>query len=116
MENSGSASIHNITGKIRDYIETRIDIVKLETVESGASAVSSMMSWLIILLVGFLIVLTLTVGLAIGIGYLMENFAIGFFIVTAVYLVAGIIVYSYREKWLRKPFSNVIIKNIYDNE
>ena len=116
MGNSSGISLHEITENIREYIETRIDIIKLETADSGASAVSSMMSWFIILLIGFLMVLMLTVGLAIGIGYLTDNFAIGFFIVTAFYLVVGLLLYFNRNKWLRKPFSNIIIKNLYDNE
>lgn len=116
MENSSGISLNKLTDNIREYIETRIDIIKLETAESGASAVSSMMSWLIILLVGFLVVLMLTVGMAIGIGYITDNFAVGFFIVTAFYIVVGLLMYNFREKWLRKPFTNVIVKNIYDNE
>ena len=75
-----------------------------------------MMSWFIILLIGFLVILMLTVGAAIGIGYLTENFAVGFFVVTGIYLVIGSLLYIYRNKWLRKPFLNIIIKNLYDNE
>jgi len=115
MGNS-SAGINELTDNIREYIETRIELIKLETADSGASAVSSMLSWFIILVVAFLFVLMLTVGLAIGIGYLTENFAIGFFAVTGVYLLIGLLLYSYRDKWLRKPFVNIIIKNLYDNE
>jgi len=116
MGNSSGISIHDLSENIREYIETRIDIIKLETADSGASAVSSMMSWFVILLIGFLVVLMLTVGTAVGIGYLADNFAIGFFIVTAFYLIVGGMLYFYREKWLRKPFINIIIKNLYDNE
>ena len=116
MEDSSGTSLHKLTDNIREYLETRIDIVKIEAAESGASAVSSMLSWLIILLVGFLVVLMLTVGTAIGIGYMIENYAAGFFIVTAFYLLIGLLLYGYREKWLRKPFSNVIVKNIYNHE
>ena len=115
MGNS-SISINDLSDNIREYIETRIDIIKLETADSGASAVSSMMSWSIILLIGFLFVFTLTIGIGIGIGYMADNFAVGFFIITAFYLIVGLLLYFNRTRWLRKPFINIIIKNIYDDE
>jgi len=113
---SDSFSLSDLSENIREYIETRIDLIKLETADSGASAVSSMMSWLIIVLVGFLVILMVTIGAAIGLGYLVENFAVGFFIVTGFYLLVGLLLYYNRTKWLRKPFINIIIKNIYDDE
>ena len=113
---SDSFSINELSENIREYVETRIDLIKLETADSGASAVSSMMSWLVIGLIGFLVVLMATIGAAIGIGYMVENFALGFFIVTGFYLLVGLVLYANRNNWLRKPFINIIIKNLYDNE
>ncbi|MDQ3051487.1 MAG: phage holin family protein [Bacteroidota bacterium] len=115
MGNS-SMGINNLADNIKEYIETRIEIIKLETADSGASAVSSLMSWAIIVIVGFLFLFTLSIGSAIGIGYLTENFALGFFIVTGVYLLIGLVLYVNRSNWLRKPLINTIIKNIYDDE
>lgn len=108
--------INDLAENIREYVETRIEIMKLETADSGASAVSTMLSWSIIVVVGFIFLMMLTVGTAIGIGYLVENFAIGFFAVTAVYLLIGLLLYFNRTTWLRKPFNNSIIKNLYDDE
>lgn len=115
MGNS-SNGINDLAENIREYVETRIEIIKLETADSGASAVSTMMSWGVILIIGFLFLTMLTVGTAIGLGYLFENFAIGFFAVTGVYLLIGLLLYFNRINWLRKPFINTFIKNIYDNE
>jgi hypothetical protein len=115
MGNS-SISINDIADNIKEYVETRIEIIKLETADSGASAVSTMMSWLIIVVIGFVALLMLTIGAAIGIGYLADNFAIGFFAVTGFYLLVALLLYFNRTTWLRKPFINTIIKNLYDDE
>ena len=115
MGNS-NAGISDLADNIREYIETRIEIIKLETADSGASAVSSMVSWGVIIVIGFLSLLTLSVGASIGIGYMVDNFAIGFFIITGFYILVGLLLYAYRDKWLRKPLANTIIKNLYDNE
>ncbi len=108
--------LNDLAENIREYVETRIEIIKLETADSGASAVSSMLSWVIIAVIGVIFLMMLTIGTALGIGYLVENFAIGFFAVTGVYLIIGLVLYFNRTVWLRKPFINTIIKNIYENE
>jgi hypothetical protein len=105
--------INNLSGNIRDYIETRIDIIKLEAADTGSSAVSSLASFLLIGIIGLVMLIILSVGLSIGIGYLLENQAAGFLIMAGVYLVTMIILYSNRENWIRKPLINSIIKNIY---
>ena len=115
MGNS-EGKVAELADNFKEYIETRIELIKLETADSGASAVSTMMSWFIILVIAFIFLLTLTIGVSIGIGYIVDNFATGFFIVTGFYFLVGLILYANRTNWLRKPFINTIIKNIYDNE
>ena len=115
MGNS-SIGINDLAENIKDYVETRIEIFKLETADSGASAVSSLVSWFIILIVGFIFLLMLTIGAAISIGKMVDNYAIGFFAVTGFYLLVILLLYFNRSNWLRKPLINTIIKNVYDNE
>jgi hypothetical protein len=46
--------INDLAGNIQEYIETRIDIVKLDAVDTGASAASSMVSWALISVIAFI--------------------------------------------------------------
>jgi hypothetical protein len=108
--------ISDLTGNIREYIETRIDILKLDAADSGATAASSMVSWVIITILGLFTLFLVTVGGAIGIGYLVHNVMAGFFILAGVYLLIGIIVYFNRDSWIKKPLLNAIVKNIYEND
>lgn len=108
--------INDLTGNIREYIETRIDIVKLDAADAGATAASSMASWLVISIFGLLTLFLITIGGAIGIGYLLNNFALGFFILAGFYLLVSAVIYVNRENWIRKPIVNSIVKNIYDND
>jgi hypothetical protein len=107
--------INNLTGNIREYIETRIDIIKLETADSGSSAVSSLVSFALIGLIGLVMLIILSVGFSIAIGYLIDNQAGGFLIMAGVYLLTILLLYSNRENWIRKPIINSIIKNIYND-
>jgi len=110
------ARINDLAGNIREYIETRIDIVKLDAADTGATAASSMVVWVVIAIASVFTLLLITIGGAIGIGYLVDNFAVGFFILAGVYLLIALVLYYNRENWIRKPIINAIVKNIYDND
>lgn len=113
---SPQTRINDLTGHIREYIETQIDIVKLDAADATASAASSMVSWIAITILGLFTLILLSIGGAIGLGYILENFAVGFFIVAAFYLLVTLILYFNRHNWIRIPLVNVIIKNIYNND
>ncbi len=107
--------IRDFTGDIREYIETRIDIIKLDAADTGASAASSMVSWVTISITVLFMLFLVTVGGAIAIGYTLGNFASGFFILAGVYFLISVIIYVNRESWIRKPFLNSIVKNIFND-
>jgi hypothetical protein len=58
----------------------------------------------------------MSVGGAIGLGFLLNNFAAGFFIVAGLYLILTVVIYYNRQNWIRNPIMNTIVKSIYENE
>jgi hypothetical protein len=107
--------IGDLTGNIREYIETRIDMVKLDAADTVATAASSMASWMAITIAALITLIMVTIGGAIGIGYLLDNLAAGFFILAGAYLLFALLIYFFRDNWIRKPLINSIVKNIFDN-
>ncbi len=108
--------INDLTGHIREYIETRIDIVKLDAADTISSAASSMAAWVLVSILGLMMLMLVSIGGAIAIGALINNYAGGCFIMAGLYLIIMLIVYYNRETWVRIPVLNSIIKNIYNNE
>lgn len=106
----------DLIGNAVDYIETRIQIAKLDAADAGASAASSIFTWIILIIIGAIMLLFFSIGAALGIGYLFENTALGFVITGGVYLLVILMLYNYRKDWLRKPIGNKIIESIYDND
>jgi Putative Actinobacterial Holin-X, holin superfamily III len=108
--------LSELLGNAVDYLETRIQIAKLDAADAGASAASSVLTWILLLIAGTIMLLFFSIGAALGIGYLLENHALGFVITGGIYLVILTILYNYRKDWLRKPIGNKIIESIYDND
>lgn len=83
--------ISNLTG----FVETRVDLLKMEVKEDLASALAQAVAYLFIAFIFALFITFISIGLAVLIGERLGNFA-GFSIVGGVYLIAGLILWFSR--------------------
>jgi Putative Actinobacterial Holin-X, holin superfamily III len=97
-----------------DFIETRTTLFKLKAVESLSEVSSDLVAGLGLLSILAIFLLILTIGFALLIGDWMGKGFYGFFIMGGVYAVVGIIVYLGRKRWLKAPFSNMLIRKIFN--
>ncbi len=104
--------IGSLFEKAEDYLETRMDLYRLRAIDKSSDVLSSIAARLVIALFIASFFLMLNIGLALLIGRSMGEVYYGFFIVAGFYLVVIVILYSLRDKWLKAPISNLIIKSI----
>ena len=78
------------------------------------------LSGLSILLISFIAVnlffLFLAIGLALYIGSLLGSFALGFVILGVVYLLAGILIFLMRRKWIINPIVKALQTILYSDD
>ena len=113
MENQ-SSSIESLIDRVKSYAETRIDLLKLKAIDKSSSFLSTLVTMIVLGMVGLIFIILLNIGLALYIGSLVGNAYYGFFIVAGFYLIAGLVIFVCRDKWLKTPVSNVMIKNLLD--
>ena len=58
----------------------------------------------------------LNIGIALLIGDLLGKVWLGFILVSGVYACIGLIVYLFREKWIKRPLSNSIVAQLLKDE
>jgi hypothetical protein len=95
-----------------DYVETKVNLFKLKAVDKSSDIISSIASWLVIALFivfGFIII---NVGLCIWLGDMMGSACYGFFAIGGFYLLLGVIILSFKSKWIKQPINDLIIKKI----
>ncbi|MEN2435375.1 phage holin family protein [Weeksellaceae bacterium A-14] len=94
---------------IKEYIEKRIDLLRLETTEKAA-VISGLVYFLIIALI-FLVffIVFLILGLGLWIGYLLGNYSYGLFIMSGACLLMFFIIMALR-KTIQKYAANTFIK------
>jgi len=90
--------ISNLTG----FVETRVELLKIEVKEDLAKGLAKAVSYLMIAFVSALFLSFISVAIALLLGQRLGNFA-GFSIVAGVYLVIALILWFSREK-LTKTF------------
>jgi hypothetical protein len=109
---SPTLQIESLYEKSEQYAKTAIQLTKLKTLETTTVVVSSMVSRLSVIVVFALFTLVLNIGIALLLGDVLGKVYYGFFIVAAFYLLFGIVLHFFLQKWIQKPLSDFIIKEI----
>jgi membrane-bound ClpP family serine protease len=113
MENQ-SSPVESLIDRVKIYVETRIDLLRLKAIDKSSSFLSLLLSMIIVMLIGFIFIMLVSIGLALLIGSLLGKTYYGFFIVGGIYLILGLLIFSFRNKWLKEPIANSMIKNLMD--
>lgn len=94
------------------YGKTTYELSKLKLLKATILLVPSLISRLAVMLIITLFTLVFNIGIALWIGELLGKLYYGFFIIAAFYLVVGIILHFFLHHWIKKPISNLIIKQV----
>lgn len=112
-----SANTSSLFDKMENYTKTSITLFKLNSVERSADVVSSLISRITIVAIASLFILFANVGLAIWIGKVLGEYYLGFFIVSGFYIILMILTFILRNKAIKKPISDMMIKKmIHEDE
>lgn len=105
-------SVEALFEKTTDYLEARIELVKLQAVNKITDVLSSLVSRLIIMIIIVFMVVVLNTGIAIWLGDMLGKMYYGFFCVAGFYLLLVIVLAAGRRSWLKRPFSNKLIRKM----
>jgi hypothetical protein len=111
MENQPN-TISSLFETAGDYIETRIDLFKLKTVDKSSDIVASIVAVLavtLLLVLGFIII---NIGICIWLGTLLGQLWYGYFVVGGFYMIVGALVLLFKNKWIKQPVSDIVVKKI----
>jgi len=107
--NDKATTIEILFEKAENYTRTTIELARLNFIDKSSDVLTSLISRLAITIVFVLFILLFNLGLSFWIGEMLGNFFYGFFIVATFYLIISILLYSYKDQWIKIPVSNFII-------
>lgn len=109
METASNA-IESLFEKTEAYARTTFELSKLKLLETTNIVVTSLIARLSVILMISMFSFVLSIAVALWLGDILGKAYYGFFIVAGFYLLAGIMLHFFLFKWVKKPISELIIK------
>ena len=109
--------IHNLESlfeRASDYVETRLDLAKLKATQKSSDIISTLASRLVLIFIVATFLMLLNIGIALLLGEWMGKSYYGFFALACFYIIAGLIFKAFKNKWVKEPVANSIIKKMYN--
>jgi hypothetical protein len=104
-----TTTIEKLIEKSEIYAKTSLELCKQEAIFKSADLFSNLAIKMAIALVVVLFLLLLNVGLSLCVGDYLGKMYYGFFVIAFFYLCLALVVYIFRDKWVKLPVSNFFI-------
>lgn len=114
--NTEKTHVENLVTHTKEYINTKIDILKLTAVDKGSNAISSAAVYLGLAVISLFFLMMISIGAALAISDAMDIGYAGFLIVAGFYLLLGVLLYLMQDKWVRTPIVNAIVKSFFKED
>jgi hypothetical protein len=105
-------TLRTLLDNASDYLETRVELLKLQAIDKSSDITSSIVSRITIFIILIFAVFILNMGLAMWIGELLGKTYLGFFVVAGFYGLLALLLHLFRRSWLKEPVSTMIIKKM----
>lgn len=109
-------SKESIFEKVKDYIETYIELKKLTIIEKAVLTLSSVILVILLAIVFIMVLLFASVGLALYLGDIFNSNYIGFFAVALIYIIILVIVLLMSKNYIKNPLVNLFIAKIFNSK
>ena len=112
METRQPTELEVLFDKAEGYAKTSAELIKLNVINKTADVVSSVTAIIALGTMVALFTLFVNVALSIYIGTLLNEYYLGFLIVSAFYFVMAIIIYLFKDKLIKNGISNLVISKL----
>lgn len=106
---------NKLTETVSAYIETRIELLKLDAKDEVSKVMAKAMTWGVILACALTALLFISLGLSMFFNELTESGYLGYWIVAGIYLIIALIIFIFKDS-LEKKFSKEVKEAEYSEE
>jgi hypothetical protein len=104
----------NLTDHISDYVETYIKLTVLKATDKATGFASNSVSFILISMFAFFVLLFSGIGLGLWIGQKLENMLAGFCIIAGFYALLATVILVFRKNLIMPFIRNIIIRKTYE--
>lgn len=110
------SKLEELLAHLKEYLDNRIAYTKLSVAEKSSKIFANLVSIFVSVLILFFFVVFASIALAFALAKLTGEYYWGFLIVAGIYLLMGTIVWIAKEKLLRLPMMNALLKQFFKEE
>jgi len=104
--------IESLFERAEEYGKTSFKLTKLIALEAVTNILTVLVTRLSIILVISLVIFVLSIGASLALGEWLGKTYYGFFIVAGFYLLVGLLLHSFLQRWIKKLVTDLIIKQV----
>ena len=108
MENFAEKTFSGLKNDISTYVETRLELMKLNTYERVAKTMAVFSYGIVLVLLAFFAILFLFLALGFFLGEILNSVALGFLLVVGMYLLLFGLILLFREKISARVTNEII--------
>ncbi len=109
---NNNPTVKDLAEQARVYINTSVQLAKLKAVNKVSSAASSLVTMIVLPLLILVVIILFSVGFSFWLGRILGAYHYGFFIIGTFVILLILLIYKFRDKWLKLPVANSLIENI----
>lgn len=108
--------IESLIADTSDFLESKAELLKLKAIDRASETVSTLISRLTIFVMVIIFLISINIGIALILGEWLGKAYYGFLIVAGLYGIAGLVLFAFRNRWLKRPFYRLMIEKLLNNE
>lgn len=111
MENIAT-DIELLYNKAEKYTKTSFELLQLNTIDKTSDVISSLAVVTSMVIIVAMFILFMNIGISLLIGKLLNDYAMGFFLISGFYFIVALIVFVFRKTFIKIPIDNLIVSKL----
>ena len=107
--------VEDLFDHAREYVNIRIDEVKLAVAERVSAVMAMVIATAVVNVIFLLCLVFASAAGAFALGVWLKSYWLGFLVVAGLYFLAGLLVWAAKERLIRAPIMNAIIRQLFKN-
>lgn len=108
--------IEELISHAKEYADNRVKGIKFSVAEKSSKIFSGLLAVFVVMFVFLFFAIFAGIAIALLLSAWIGKLYAGFLIVAGIYFLIGLIVWFAREKFLRLPIMNAILKRMFDKD
>lgn len=113
MHQEEAPTIKGLVTHVKDYVNTTIDLGVYSAADKASEAASKTAVFAVMFAVAAFFLLFFSITLSLLLSKLTGELYLGFLIISILYLVLGVILWKMKDKWIKNPVADNVIKFLF---